>query len=246
MDNLRRYVSEFLGTFLLVFVVAGFSVMAGKYGIGGLIEVAIVSGLIVMVVVYSFGKISGAHINPALTLGFVSTGRFPKKEGVFYVISQTAGGILSGASLLFFFDDISKGLTVPGAGLSSALVFEILLTFILMLVAMEVSTSGRSQIGGALIGSAVALNTLFGAKISGASMNPARSFGPALASLRLSFNWIYWVGPIAGAVLASWLFQVLTQREVEYERYGLLGPVGIEEEPEKPGPLHGPEKPHPP
>ena len=173
--------------------------------------IALTFGLIIMAMVYATGHLSGAHINPAVTIAFTLTRHFPAREASAYVGAQMLGATAGAFALLAVWPDqpAALGATVPSVGVGSALVYEILLTAILMFVIMAVATDTRAVGPGAAIaiGGAVGLDALFGGPVTGASMNPARSFGPALAAGEFSDFWIYVVGPLAGASLAALAYQ---------------------------------------
>ncbi|MEZ6061346.1 MAG: MIP family channel protein [Planctomycetaceae bacterium] len=206
--SMKRLFAEAIGTFILVF--AGTGAVVANDSHGGTIGhpgVALTFGLAVMSVIYAIGKFSGAHINPAVTIAFCAAGRFEGRKVVPYVISQCVGAIAASAVLRFFYPEHSTlGSTLPANGVSEmhAFVFEVLLTLILMFVVLNVST-GASEVGvmaGAAIGSVVAFEAMFAGPICGASMNPARSLGPALLSGNVSTLWIYLLAPVVGAQLA--------------------------------------------
>jgi aquaporin Z len=158
-----------------------------------------------MAVIYSVGNVSGAHINPAVTLGFVFAGRLKAKEAIPYVISQMLGAIIAAGVLRFLFPGHeSLGSTLPGVSLLRSFVMEVLLSFILMFVVLNVSTGHMEKgiMAGVAVGGTVALAALMGGPMTGASMNPARSLGPALISGNLSSVWIYLTAPVVGAFLA--------------------------------------------
>ena len=203
----RKLLSEFLGTFGLVFTGCGAIVVnqvAG--GAIGHLGICTIFGLIVMVMVYSFGDVSGAHINPAVTIAFWISKRFPANEVMPYILAQCLGSIAASGLLLFLFptDATSLGATIVSGGVPQAFLFELVITFLLMLIIIMVAT-GSKEVGtlaGIAIGAAVAVLALLAGPITGASMNPARSLGPALVSGNLEHIWLYVVAPIAGAALA--------------------------------------------
>ena len=200
------YIAEAIGTFALVFAGCGAIVVNDLFGAQlGHAGVSMVFGLIVMAMIYSIGNISGAHINPAVTLGFFFAGRIQKEEILPYIVSQLIGAILAAGLLkLLFNSHESLGATLPTGGIVNAFVFEIVLSFFLMFVILNVSTGHMEKgiMAGVAIGGTVALEALMGGPVSGASMNPARSLGPALVSGNLSSLWIYLTAPIIGTWLA--------------------------------------------
>ena len=210
---MKKYLSEFLGTYGLVFCGTG-AIVINEVSSGMVthVGIAITFGLIVMSMIYAFGEISGAHINPAVTIAFWVSGRFPKKEVIPYILAQTAGGIFASFCLLLLFpSNESLGITQPAAAVFQSFFLEIILSFFLMLVILNVS-SGSKEIGvmaGLSIGAVVLLEALFAGPISGASMNPIRSAAPALISGQLNHLWIYLSAPTLGALLAVGAWKIL-------------------------------------
>ena len=218
MDNAvglgRRAGAEGLATFALVFAGCGAIVANASYDESlGAVGISLVFGLIIMVMVYATGHLSGAHINPAVTVAFTMTRHFPARDAVVYVLAQLAGAILGAFLLLAVWPDqpAELGATVPSVGIGSALVYEVILTAFLMFVIMAVATDTRA-VGAAAaiaIGGTVGLDALFGGPVTGASMNPARSFGPALASGTWTDLWIYLLAPVGGAALGAAAYQLI-------------------------------------
>jgi aquaporin NIP len=215
-DLARRAGAEGIAAFALVFAGCGAAIANAVYGGAlGHVGVAITFGLVVMAMVYATGHLSGAHVNPAVTLAFTLTRHFPAREATAYVTAQAAGAILAALALLAIWPDspAQLGATTPadGVAVGSALVYELVLTAILMFVIMAVATDTRAVGAGAAIaiGGAVGLDALFGGPVTGASMNPARSLGPAIAAGEWSDFWIYVVGPVAGAALAALAYQAV-------------------------------------
>ena len=210
----RRCLAEFIGTFGIVFAPVALSATGSlPGGDGALMASAWVSGLSVLAMIYALGHISAAHFNPAVTLGFAISNHFPKREVVPYWIAQFSGGIVAaGLSALLF--GAGYGVHVPAAGLLiRAVGVEAVLAFFLMLVIISVATDTRSHgaVPGLAIGMTVVFDVWIGGPVSGGSMNPARSLGPALfgGAVPMSVNWIYWVGPAFGAVVAARLYEIL-------------------------------------
>jgi MIP family channel proteins len=197
--NTRALSAEFLGTFALVFFGPGAAVVQAQTGALGHAGVAIVFGLAVASIVTILAPISGAHINPVATLTMWLSGRFAARDVPGYLIAQLLGGTLAAFILRIIFGlNGNLGATVPRGSLEQAFMLELILTFWLMLTALRSSGAGA----GALVGAVVGLEAMMGGPITGASMNPARSFGPALASGIWTAHWLYWLAPIAGALLA--------------------------------------------
>jgi len=198
--------AEAVGTFCLVF--AGTGAIVINDVTGGMVThlgIAITFGTVVMSMIYTLGDISGAHLNPAVTIGFVTARRLPIRTGILFVSSQLAGAVLASACLKWIFPtNGTLGITQPSGAVSQTFILEMIITFILMFVILGVSTGAKEKgiTAGLAIGSTVMFAALFAGPISGASMNPARSFGPALAALDFSFLWLYFAAPIVGSMLA--------------------------------------------
>lgn len=203
---MKRYVAEAFGTFSLVFAGTG-AVIVNDLSGGSVthVGIAVTFGLVVMSMVYAVGRVSGAHINPAVTIGLWAARRFNGRDVTPYVVSQLVGaGVASGLLRLMFPEHPNLGATLPSGPLWQSFVLEIVLTSALMFVILGVSGTGaRSGLGAGLaIGGVVALGALWGGPISGASMNPARSIAPAVVSGELTALWIYLLAPCAGGLLA--------------------------------------------
>jgi MIP family channel proteins len=208
--------AEGIGTFVLVLGGCGAIAVDSVHGGLGPAGIAAAFGLAIMVMVYALGHVSGAHFNPAVTLAFAVSGHLPWGRVVPYWTAQVTGAILATVVLrLTLGANASLGVTHPSGGLAESFIWELLLTAILMLVITAVVTDGRAAGHGAAIaiGGAVALGALVGGSISGASMNPARSLGPALIGQDLSSLWIYLTAPVLGAAVAALAYDRL--REVE-------------------------------
>lgn len=208
----RRAVAEALAAFALVFAGCGAIVTNAEYdGAIGAVGVSLVFGLIIMVMVYATGHLSGAHINPAVTIAFTLTRHFPARNAVAYIAAQLAGASAGAVLLLAAWSDkpADLGATVPSVGVGTAFLYEVALTAFLMFVITAVATDTRA-VGAAAaiaIGGTVGLDALFGGPVTGASMNPARSFGPALASGEWADFWVYVIGPVLGASVGALAYQ---------------------------------------
>ena len=210
----RRATAEFLAAFALVFAGCGAIVTdATRDGVLGTVGIALVFGLVIMAMIYATGHLSGAHINPAVTIAFTLTRHFPKGDAVAYIAAQLLGAAAAAFVLLAAWPDAPAelGATVPSVEVGTALLYETLMTAVLMFVIISVATDARAIGAGAAIaiGGTVALDAIFGGPLTGASMNPARSFGPALASGTWNEFWIYLVGPVVGAALGAFAYQLV-------------------------------------
>lgn len=197
--------AEAFGAFALVFAGTGAIVINDVSG-GAIthVGIALVFGLVVMAMIYAVGDVSGAHLNPAVTLGFWAARRFPGRSVLPYLLSQLAGAFGASGLLRLLFVHPTLGATLPAGSAGQSLALELVLTLILMFVILSVSTGSKEKgvMAGAAIGAVVAFEALFAGPISGASMNPARSLAPAIVSGRTDQLWVYLIGPIAGAVAA--------------------------------------------
>jgi aquaporin Z len=203
---MKKYTAEFIGTFALVFFGTG-AVIVNEISSGVISHtgISITFGLIVMCMIYAIGDISGAHMNPAVTFSFAVNRSFPWKQVLPYILSQVAGGIMASVILAFLFpSSITLGSTLPVGEFHQSFILEIVITFFLMFTILRVATGSKEQgmFAGIAIGSLVMLMAMFAGPISGASMNPARSLGPALVSGKWHFFWIYITAPIIGALAA--------------------------------------------
>jgi MIP family channel proteins len=209
---MKKYLAEVIGTFSLVFAGTGAIVIDGISGQVSHVGVALTFGLVVMAMIYAVGDTSGAHLNPAVTLGFWLARRFP---GAFigpYIISQLAGALAASLLLRAMFGASTLGATQPAGSVWQSFALEIVLTAILMFVILRVASGPKEKglLAGVAIGGVVAFEALFAGPISGASMNPARSLGPALVSGAMSDVWIYLAAPVIGAAVGVLANKVTT------------------------------------
>ena len=204
--------AETIGTFALVFAGAGAVMVDAKTGQLGHVGVAITFGLVITAMIYAVGHVSGAHLNPAVTLAFALTRHFPWPRVLGYWAAQAGGALLAAVLLRASLGDVAEvGATLPTGTDAQSFVWEIVLTFFLMFVVMAVATDTRAVGEGAAlaIGATVALDALVGGPISGASMNPARSLGPAVAAGNVDELWIYLTAPAIGATIGALVYQLL-------------------------------------
>lgn len=201
---MRRLASEFIGTFTLVFAGTGAIVINDvSSGTVSHVGIALTFGLVVLAMIYAVGDVSGAHLNPAVTLGFCAARRLRGSWVMPYIVSQCLGAVLASIVLrLLFPAHGTLGATVPAGDAIQSFVLEAILTFILMFVILSVSTGPKEKgiIAGIAVGAVIGLEALFAGPISGASMNPARSLAPAVVSLQFHHLWIYLTGPLVGAL----------------------------------------------
>jgi len=207
---LRACIAELIGTFALVFAGAGAVMVDAKTAALGHVGVAITFGLVIMVMIYAVGHVSGAHFNPAVSLAFAVTRHFPWPRVALYWLAQLVGALLAAALLRASLGNLAHvGATLPAGSDGQSFVWEIVLTAFLMFVIMAVATDTRAvgEAAAIAVGGTVGLDAMFGGPISGASMNPARSAGPAILSGDLRALWIYLVAPVVGAMAGAVAYQ---------------------------------------
>ncbi len=210
------YVAEALGTFALVFAGPGAAAVdAASGGAVSGVGVGMAFGLIVMAMIFSLGHISGCHINPAVTIAFMALRRTTPKMAAGYIACQLAGAVLAGLAIIAILgSDSDAGATIPRInGADAAFWSELILTFFLMFVILGVATDSRAQgaFAAIAIGGYVGFAATGWGAVANASMNPARTFGPALAANIWDSHWVYWVAPIAGALLAALAYELLRE-----------------------------------
>lgn len=213
---LAPFLAEALGTFALVFAGPGAAAVdAASGGAIGTVGIGISFGLIVMAMVFALGHISGCHINPAITLAMLAQRRLSTRRAAGYVAAQVIGAVLAGLAIVAIVGSKGDaGATVPHIGGTDAALFsEFILTFFLGFIVFAVATDSRAQgeLAAVAIGGYVGFAAIGWGPVANASLNPARSFGPAAAAGVWDAHWVYWVGPVAGAVLAGFVYELLRE-----------------------------------
>jgi aquaporin Z len=216
---MRKYLAECLGTFTLIFCGTGAIVIDQQYG-GAVshVGVSLVFGAVVTCIIFAFGDVSGAHVNPAVTVAFWLAGRYDIKEIPPYILSQSAGAIAASATLHYLFTENKLlGGTYPSGSDMQSFIMEFLLTLFLMLLVMQVSTGAKEKgmFAAIAVGSMVGLEALFAGPVCGAPMNPIRSLAPAIVSGHFEHQWIYLTAPFLGAGFAVLIWHVLKEKPVE-------------------------------
>jgi aquaporin NIP len=210
---MKKYLSEFIGTFILLF--AGTGVVVVNQLAGGVVTlpgIAACWGLIIIATVYAFGDISGNHINPAVTIAFAVDKRFEWKEVPPYLLAQLLGAVTASGALYFMFPgNTTLGLTQPSGPWYQSFILEVIMTFILVMVILRVSTGAKEKgiTAGIVIGATVWFLVLFGGPVSGCSLNPTRSLAPAIVTMNFQWLWVYLTAPFAGALLAVFTHRLL-------------------------------------
>jgi len=208
----RLLAAEFIGTFALVFAGCGAIMVDAKTGALGHVGVAISFGLVIMAMIYAVGYISGAHFNPAVTFAFALSRHFPWSRAIAYWCAQVLGALVAALLLRGSLGNIAHvGATLPSGSQGQSFLWELVLSFFLMFVIMAVATDTLAvgEAAAIAIGGTVGLDAMFGGPISGASMNPARSFAPAVVSGDLHALWLYLLAPPVGAALAALTYQLI-------------------------------------
>lgn len=208
----KKFIAEFIGTYFLVFAGPGAVVIDEITKSVTHVGVAITFGLVVMALIYTFGHVSGAHFNPAVTIGFWVRGDISFRDSVYYIVAQLIAALAASYTLLLLFGNVANlGATLPRASEIQSFVLEFILTFVLMMVILGSAVHGKAtkSFAGVAIGGTVGLMAMFAGPICGASMNPARSLGPAIASGATQHLWLYLVATVLGAIVASMVYKTL-------------------------------------
>ncbi|KAG9130127.1 hypothetical protein Leryth_019937 [Lithospermum erythrorhizon] len=209
----RKVVAETIATFLLVFVTCGAASISSidEHRVSKL-GASVAGGLIVTVMIYAVGHISGAHMNPAVTLAFAAVRHFPWKQVPFYAAAQFTGATSAAFTLRILLDPIKQvGTTTPSGTDLQALIMEIVVTFSMMFITSAVATDTKAigELAGIAVGSAVCITSILAGPISGGSMNPVRTLGPAIASNEYKGIWVYFLGPVTGTLLGAWTYSFI-------------------------------------
>jgi aquaporin Z len=213
----KKLLAEFLGTYFLIFAGTGAIVIDAMTKRITHVGVALTFGFVVMALIYTFGHVSGAHFNPAVTIGFMVHRDISTRDGFGYIVTQLMAGIAASATLRALFGNVaSLGATIPRGSSWQSFVLEFILTFALMMVILGSAVHGKAtkSFAGIAIGSTVGLEAMFAGPICGASMNPARSLGPALVSGNITDLWVYLVSTVLGAIVASVIYQFIHEEEI--------------------------------
>lgn len=216
----NKFLVEIVGTFILVYAIASAATVYSGSGQLGVIGIGLVHALVLTAIVYAIGYRSGAQVNPAVTIGLFVARKIGTKEAGVYIVAQIIGAVIGAAVVYSIFGTaMSASVTLPSQdNIVRALVLETVMTFTLVYVVLATTTSNNFKIAplaGVAIGFTLGLNVMFGGAITGGSLNPARSFGPALIMGNFSYHWVYWVAPIAGGLIAAGVYKVLHYRDEE-------------------------------
>lgn len=220
MSSIKKYVAEFIGTFVLVFFACGTAAMVGCDTTAGYLATAISFGLVIVAMAYSIGNVSGCHINPAVSLAMLISGKLSVKDFIGYVVAQFAGATV-GAAALMLFAGKESGLgtnALFNGDILASLLIEVILTFVFVLAILGVTSKVENgSVAGIVIGLSLTLVHLLGIAFTGTSVNPARSFGPALfvGGDALSSVWVFIVAPLAGGALAAVVYKLLDSKKAE-------------------------------
>ena len=218
----NKFLVEIVGTFILVYAIASAATVYSDSGQLGVIGIGLVHALVLTAIVYAIGYRSGAQVNPAVTIGLLVAKKIGAREAVVYIIAQIIGAVIAAAVVFSIFgSEMSASVTLPSDdNVVRALILETVMTFTLVYVVLATTTSKNFKIvplAGIAIGFTLGLNVIFGGSITGGSLNPARSFGPALITWNFAYNWIYWVAPIVGGLIAAGVYKMLHTKEEQEE-----------------------------
>jgi aquaporin Z len=216
----NKFLVEIVGTFILVYAIASAATVYSDSGQLGVIGIGLVHALVLTAIVYAIGYRSGAQVNPAVTIGLLVAKKIGGKEAVVYIIAQIIGAVIAAAVVFSIFgSEMSASVTLPSDdNVVRALILETVMTFTLVYVVLATTTSKNFKIlplAGVAIGFTLGLNVIFGGSITGGSLNPARSFGPALMTWNFEYHWIYWIAPIVGGLIAAGVYKILHTKEEE-------------------------------
>jgi aquaporin Z len=216
----NKFLVEIVGTFILVYAIASAATVYSDSGQLGVIGIGLVHALVLTAIVYAIGYRSGAQVNPAVTIGLLVAKKIGAREAVVYIIAQIIGAVIAAAVVFSIFgSEMSASVTLPSDdNVVRALILETVMTFTLVYVVLATTTSKNFKIvplAGIAIGFTLGFNVIFGGSITGGSLNPARSFGPALITWTFEYNWIYWIAPIVGGLIAAGVYKILHTKEEE-------------------------------
>ena len=214
----NKFLVEIVGTFILVYAIASAATVYSDSGQLGVIGIGLVHALVLTAIVYAIGYRSGAQVNPAVTIGLLVAKKISGKEAAVYIIAQIIGAVIAAVVVYSIFgSEMSASVTLPSEdNIVRALILETVMTFTLVYVVLATTTSKNFKIvplAGLAIGFTLGLNVIFGGSITGGSLNPARSFGPALINWDFAYHWIYWIAPIAGGLIAAGVYKILNTKE---------------------------------
>ena len=218
----NKFLVEIVGTFILVYAIASAATVYSDSGQLGVIGIGLVHALVLTAIVYAIGYRSGAQVNPAVTIGLLVAKKIGAREAVVYIIAQIIGAVIAAAVVFSIFgSEMSASVTLPSDdNVVRALILETVMTFTLVYVVLATTTSKNFKIvplAGIAIGFTLGFNVIFGGSITGGSLNPARSFGPALITWNFAYQWIYWVAPIVGGLIAAGVYKLLHTKEEQEE-----------------------------
>ncbi|XP_065857261.1 aquaporin NIP2-1-like [Euphorbia lathyris] len=208
---LRKIAAELIATYIMVFITCGTSSLTQQGTISKL-AASMSGGFIVTVMIYAVGHVSSAHMNPTVTLAFASLGHFPWNQVPFYGAAQITGSVYASFTLKVLLEPIKDvGTTSPSGSDVQALIMEMVVTFTMMFVTSAVATDTKAigELAGIAVGSSVCITSILAGPVSGGSMNPARTLGPAIASGHYKSLWVYFVGPVVGTLLGAWSYNLI-------------------------------------